>query len=865
MATNVSMSGLRSSAAVMAPRRLLAAYPTALNFARSTVAHLARHDWRLTRLRFDINAEGIGTALYRLDWGAQTFHFLVVSKNFPADQKTDRSFGENWDISAVLCEGAWSAARETYLLAETPKQRAGRFDYDTLVTLRGNRSGRVFDHVVESLAAGRLPDSARLADVGYIVRTTGLIANGALGMRPFEGLGDDHPFALPYYLQMVSAMLLREFVFELVDAMAAQRSSSAIRLPDSYRRYLGVGNAAGAGLVAYVAANPTTIHRWIDLNERAIAEAWQLPIAAKSVDAGRLATLLERAIAYFTEDGRDGNGIFSGNISIATGLRALQPLVLAQAQAEGPTPESFRSTLADRLATQEPDVAEVFHALLVELLPEERLQRYRASMRASALPELDFRQTADQLRTLLREQFGWALEYDFTARNAARNFWYRSIAAPLDPRLGVREQDPGSEFEWRMDTAWRVANLNRLLESLPAETPLAHVLAQHPEHRDVARRSQALSGCSYGELHENRLDAAYTPFAAMRLKLAFYGMDKLDPTYPKSVRGALLQGAPTMADLMAGRGEGDWPFPLAPLADAADPVRYRPAGDAAESIPGVEGRETFEEQVCSPVELRRLVSRALHGTGLPLGVADGLALSVESAELWHGNGFTRLAGLLAAKVVRPLRLPAADIANGATDKATGLAALSLGQSPVELACLAARQGKTGVFNAAGATDGRLSEGMIARGDDANCAVVMISSEPDAYGVSIFVPTSGDAGGLISVTTTNLGERADILRAITSYPAFAGSPSDLLGSAAGVRFLAVASEKPQELWAHMVRAAGSSALILSRAEIETRRRHAMRHGIRIANKVKAEIEAFSKAVFIPAGASSGDKYVPGSRI
>ena len=57
MSGTVSMSGLRSSAVVMAPRRLLAAYPTALNFARSAVAHLARHNWTMTRLRFDIDAD----------------------------------------------------------------------------------------------------------------------------------------------------------------------------------------------------------------------------------------------------------------------------------------------------------------------------------------------------------------------------------------------------------------------------------------------------------------------------------------------------------------------------------------------------------------------------------------------------------------------------------------------------------------------------------------------------------------------------------------------------------------------------------------------------------------------------------------
>ena len=855
---------LRPAAFVMAPRRLLAAYPTALSFARSTVAHLARNDWTLTRQRFDIDAEGVGSALYRLDWGGMPFHFLVVSKFFASDQKTDRSFGENWDISASLCEGPWSAEREARLLAETPKQRAGRFDYDTLVTLRGNRSGRVFDHVVDSLAAGRLPDAARLGEVGYIVRTTGLIANGAMGMRPFEGLGDDHPFAAPYCVQIVAAMLFREFVFDLVDAMAAQRSEAALKLPESHRRYLGVGNAAGAGLVAYLAGNPMTVHRWVELTETAIAEAWDIEIVPRSAQARRLAALIERAVAYLIEDGRDGNGIFAGNAVIAKGLQAMLPVALSQARTDGLAPGAFRDALRQALAAQDLETAEVFHALMVELLPEERLQAYRVEMRAPALPELDFAQTAGALRALLDERLGWVLDYDFAAEGVARHFWYRSAAAPLDPRLGVNGQDPGSEFEWRMDTAWRAAGLKRLLDETPGDTPLAHVLAQNPEYRDVARRVQALAACPYGEPRENRLDAGYAPFAAMRLKLAFYGMDKLDPARPKSVRGALLQGAPTMAELMAGRSEGDWPFPLAPSACDAEPAISRPAAVTTATAAGAAATESPDEQICSPIELRRLVARALHGTGLALGVADGLALSIESAELWHGDGFARLAALIGAKAVRPVRLSEADIDAGATEEAAGLAALSLGQSPVELACLAARQGSPGRFDAVGVIGGRLLEGLLACGETLDCAVVMIRSEPGADGLSIFVPAGPDAGGLVSFTTANADERDRILAVALDHPAFAGSPPISPGAASGMRILAVAGEGHRDLWAHAARAAGPSARIFPQARTDALRRQAMRHGIRIPVDLKAQIEALSKAVLVPAGASSGDLFVPGGQ-
>src|SRR5258706_13901104 len=138
----------------------------------------------------------------------------------------------------VLCQGEWTAEREARLRIEVPKQRAGYADYDTLVYARGNRSARLFEHVVERLAAGQQPDAALLARIGYILRTTAFIANGQLGTRSYAGFEPDHPFRRPYHAQMASAFLLPEYVYDLVDPMARARNPGAARLAPPLCRHL---------------------------------------------------------------------------------------------------------------------------------------------------------------------------------------------------------------------------------------------------------------------------------------------------------------------------------------------------------------------------------------------------------------------------------------------------------------------------------------------------------------------------------------------------------------------------------------------------------------------------------------------------
>ena len=536
---------MRSPDFVMSEARAAAVVPNALSFPRATMRELVRERYRIEKLRFELDARGRGEILYRLTGGHATFHFFLVSNELPEEQKTDRNFAQSWDAMGVLCEGDWSAEREAYLRREVPKQRAGYADYDTLIYARGNRSKRVFDHVVDSLAAGQQPDLTLIAPIGYILRTTAFIGNGALGTKPWAGLAPGHPLRRPYHVQFCSAFALREFVFDLVDHMARARNPRAVRLAPAYRRYLGLGNSAATGLAAFAANHPHFLHRWTLSCEQALAQASERP-----VDAEGFLRLLDKAIRYHVEGARDSDGVFATPQAVAADLARLRDAA------------PFASWPAMREWAQRNlcgEACEVASTILLELYPDivnAASDAFEADERCEVLPAMG----VAQMRSLLQTRYGWTLalpECD------SRYFWYRSSSAPRDVRRGVRGRAHDLEAETTMDTVLQVRLLAAALQDADADSTVATIVHRHPELRHIAGRVQALAQCEYGELRQQMLAHDYSPFATIRYPLAFFGMEKFEAARPKSVRGVFMQGAPIAEDVAAGR-DGVWPFPLLP-------------------------------------------------------------------------------------------------------------------------------------------------------------------------------------------------------------------------------------------------------------------------------------------------------------
>lgn len=62
----------------------------------------------------------------------------------------------------------------------TPGQGARDVSGRELTLSRANRSVRLFEHVVDSLAAGRQPDPVKVDEVGYVMRTTSVYGLASL-------------------------------------------------------------------------------------------------------------------------------------------------------------------------------------------------------------------------------------------------------------------------------------------------------------------------------------------------------------------------------------------------------------------------------------------------------------------------------------------------------------------------------------------------------------------------------------------------------------------------------------------------------------------------------------------------------------
>lgn len=662
--TQFDWSQPRPAQIVMRSERLGASFPGALSFARTLFDKFIATQWELERVRVDFDAEGRGELLYRLSNGVTVLHFMVISNSYSSDSKADRSYNMNWDATAALCEGEWSAEREDFLRREIPKQRFGRLDHQTLAYTRGNRSGRIFDHVVESLAAGHQPDGTLLTPIGYIFRTTGFTANGFIGMRSYMGMEEDHLLAGPYHAQMCSAFLLREYVSDLVDAMAKARNPAAAKLSPAMRRYLGIGNSAGLGLTQFICNHPQMVHLWTRKREEALAEIRCQKVVTGDTAVAKFRELVERAQRFFLEDPRDGNDVFLpyGDISRQMGD------VLAWLDALGTLPaDLWMEVAAWAEENLHFETIEALNVIFLELYPE-ITRSHSHGLTANEDLDCDPAATIGDLRALIDRDYGWMKDRYADILTEAPRFWYMSTEAPYEPRRGLRGPLPEYEFESHMDAPLRFGWLCRELEGAGEELSLAEFLLAHPELRNIVNRLWTLRNSDYANIHENSLSEGHETFDSTRFMLSHYGMDKLDAIRPRSVRGVLLQGAPIGDDLASGQS-GAWPFPIAPGGEdgrVATAVHREDGQIRAKDLIKLEvWKETSfgDHVVIAPVEMIRWAQRSLQVAGAELGHALRGADLLHLREILFGDGM-RLAldcsddgtvgrGPVAAEAIRP--------------------------------------------------------------------------------------------------------------------------------------------------------------------------------------------------------------------
>lgn len=560
----MTLATTRDPENLLVPRHLGALKPTRLSFARSLMSRMLHQRWQIERVRFALDERGCGEALYRVHAPGWVLDFVVFGQELVGDaERTDRIIGRRWDMYAALLEGEATAERVEQTRRELPKLYAGRAAPRTLVWARSNRSARLFEHVVASLSAGRQPDVEHVVEVGYLMRNTGLDANGTFGTRSFLAYEPDHPVRGPYHGQMLAAYLMREYGYDLAEHVARSRSRRAVPLHPAIRRYLGVGNSSGLGLVLWVNAHPRLVDRWLGLRERALTIVKAKEIRTDMAQPRQLLRWLDRSIAYNGQD-RTRYEHFTPAATIARDLVEIRERLLAVAEphaADGAAPPTWAAFCAALPAHLDCESLETFHALLIEVYPEvaDALDLYHVAPEAlDLIPEM----STGELRASVHGEYRWALRVDMAAPSARHYFWYKSAEAE-EPRRGERDGVvPGVDLA--LDLPGDAQRLDADLVAVPERTSVAAFLARYPAHRWTVQRLQGLAGLAYHSPRMNMLDRAFVPAHVIRLvNASFYGLEKTQDVSERWVRGIIHHGAP-LPEEIAGGTTDDWMYPPAP-------------------------------------------------------------------------------------------------------------------------------------------------------------------------------------------------------------------------------------------------------------------------------------------------------------
>lgn len=552
-------TGLRPASQVMDLARLGSHFQSPLSFVRSSLRRMMNQRWQISRSRFDLDGNGFGTAIYRIDTPNAHYHCVIFSAYLPPEKRSDRVIADQWDVAFVLLAGDVDAAQLADLQRNVPLQEAGRFDARVLVLSRANRSLRNFDRFLAALAEGNQPDPRQLAEVGYLYRTTAVYGNGKFGIADFACLQGNPDFDQPFSAQMFTVYLLRHFSIEQIEHMArALAPQRAVPLAPALQRYLGVGNATGLGMAPFLINHPQLVERWIATREGALALV--LAQAPSPERLARLHALLARAQAHLAQTCTEDQRQHEQDLRTLAELARLGDWLDTQACSAG---------LWQRLqgwseAHAGVGCQELLVSLLLELYPEQ-VTPLAEQMGVVEGCQLDAQMPLAQLRELIEQHYAWALAYDFSDVQAEHFFWYRS-AEKEEPRLGMRHQEPGAEKEMQLGIARNIQRCHSALLAHLGTQPqalTAHFLIAQPGFKGTVRRLQGMARTAYGEIRANLLAEGMLPIHLLRCKLAFFGAGKFDPKSSRWVRITLFQGAPLVADIGQPFTD-DWNFAVMP-------------------------------------------------------------------------------------------------------------------------------------------------------------------------------------------------------------------------------------------------------------------------------------------------------------
>ncbi|UWQ06621.1 hypothetical protein [Aliiroseovarius crassostreae] len=546
MNTSTPHIARRDPAIVMRLQRLGSLHQCRLSFMRVLTRRLAQENWQFSRPVFDIDANGVGHAVYTAQGPKHTYSLVAFAHDLPPDMRSDRVIATAWDATFTLFDGVPDADDIQRLSENVPLQEAGRVSEKEISVSRANRSVRLWAHFVDALASGQQPDQDKIDAVGYLMRTTAVYGSGKLGAADRESIADRDEMIVPFQAEMLSVFLTRAFVRDLVQHMAnAKGGPDAVQLDPGIARQLGIGNSTGLGMAPFIVNHPILFNNWIIAREEAIARV-RSQEAAMEADRKTFTNILQRSEAsvdrWHSEHPIQIEKLKQLRADIVTLVAYLEGGVLRDDY-----PWDKLMLWASKALSVEGQ--ELVASLILEPYGDlvDGLAVCMADSNADAFA-INGAMSVAQCRALIEKSFGWAFDIDWSAKENRARAWYVS-EEKLEPRLGERFDEPIEDYEQPLAPARDAVAAHVDLASFDDDLPIAAFLLQHPEHRHTIRRAQMSGIAPYGEIHDNTICASVLPIDMLRAKLSFFGATHFDPRSDRWVRICMYAGAPYPEDL----------------------------------------------------------------------------------------------------------------------------------------------------------------------------------------------------------------------------------------------------------------------------------------------------------------------------
>ncbi len=523
--------------------RMGSRYPSRLSFSRSMLRRLINDKWKIKKSRFDLDKNGYGTVVYEIIINNDTYSLVCFSAFLDDKDRSDRVIASKWDTAYTLHVGKLTDEDLKRLKDTIPLQESGRNSPNELILSRANKSVRLFQYVVNCLSQGSQPDINEINKVGYLLRTTAVYGSGKFGLSDFSNTKNKTIFDQPFRAEMLSVYLIREFSIELVEHVAEQiNPSKAVKLERKIKQHLGIGNSTGLGMAPFIIKHPKLINKWMSQYSKTLEKIVDIDLDIETFEKYKI--LLNKALNYLQEVNTSDEFQINKNKFTSDDLKKY---IFHCNQLDFSQNFKWLDILDYCDSSFNYDTQEIARVQLIELFPKIS-EELAEDMSDDEIMDINGNQTIGELKKIINNKYSWVKKIDFNNKESNYLFWYVS-AAKLEPRLGERFNEKGSELEQHLGIAKMVNDLIKKIKNLNDNKLICEFLIGNPEFRGIIKRIQSLKDYPFSEVEDNVLDKQTIPIDMLRFKLSFFGANRYDPKSDRWLRVSFFSGAPYLSDL----------------------------------------------------------------------------------------------------------------------------------------------------------------------------------------------------------------------------------------------------------------------------------------------------------------------------